>query len=144
MKKKEIADWLLNYYLIGTVLIGLILIILGPQKSLLSLNDSSGIFAIIIPLFLGQLATLFQWRLTNTTNEDIEKEVNFPRKWVKRPAIISFGIFILAVVLRGISTTKDWGINLSEEQFKYLTVFCISILNITTIVLTANLFKGTK
>ena len=146
MKKSEIANWLFYYYLIGTVSMGLILIIIGPENSLLSLTDNLGVFAIIIPVFLGQVTILYQWFTNQAQKEQIElsKNLNISKNLVKLPPIIVLSIFGLAIILRGFGRINDWEIQIDESQFKALVTFGMSILNVTSIYLVSLFYRSAE
>jgi len=144
MKKSEIANWLLFFYLGTSVILGAALIILGPQNSWLGLSDNFAEFAIVIPVFLGQLAFLFRWFVSQATNtgSDLEETVNISSKLIKMPALIVIGIFLLAILLRGLGINNNWSIQIDETQFRNLITFGMSILNATTIYLAAIFYKN--
>ena len=142
MKKRTVANWLFYYYLTGTVVMGLVLIIFGSGEISLQLDDSLGVFAIIIPVFIGQLTIIYQWYTNQAVNGDsnMDQNLSISPSLVKIPALVVFGIFLLAITLRAYGIKNDIKI-MGDPQFKQMVTFAMSILNATTVYLVAMFYR---
>ena len=142
MKKREHADWLIYSTLVGTVTLAVVLIWLGPADSLLSFTDLPGIFAIIVPVLIGQLALLYKWRAKNWNNQhEVDSVTNIPKNIIRLPLILCFGIVFLPLIFRGLGLYFEWKSILSEHQIKMSITFSMSVMNASIVLFIADVFK---
>jgi len=142
MTKQKLINWLTHYYLVFTLVVGMLLILLGPKESIFSLDDLEGIYSIIIPVLFGQLTIIYNWFSSSSNNEkEMSKTINLSEKFVKIPLIgIAICVFI-CFLLRGLSINLEWSWVLSESQFKWIISLSMALLNATIFILVVNLFK---
>lgn len=138
----DIASWLFGYYFASTILVAIVLLIFGPQSQALSLSDPTGIWAIIIPVFLGQVTILYQWFIKEAQrNEDSDVYIRF-KKWILyTPPVAVLVLLLLSFVLRAMAVSENYSIEFSENYLKIAITLLMSILNVTTIALNTAIFK---
>jgi len=144
MKLVDARRWLAIYFLLITVVLGGYLLVAGGHRSWLlplSDEDSSACFEIIIPVFIGQLAVIFQWIAQLNVPQDINEICPMPSWAIKLPPILIsllLTISLIILVAGNANGGHDWG--MPPETFKKILTFCVSILNATTVFLVAKLF----
>lgn len=142
MKNSELSNWINIRFIVLTFAIALTLIILGPIDSLMGLSDLTSIYTIIIPVLIGQIAALYQWRTNgNISKEVLEKEIDIPAIWFKLPFYLSSLSIFIGVILRIFSVQFEWDWQLSEDQFKKIVSFSMVLINATLIISITNIFK---
>ncbi len=141
--KSQQANWLIKAYLIATFLIGGSIFILGGSTdSFLSFGKSKEMLAILTPVFFGQLTVLYKWLGKNHQNEKETSSLSYiSPQLIKLPIILSLGLIIIAMTLRGFSINFEWKWTLSEDTFIAILAFTMSVLNVTNVIVIADLFK---
>lgn len=139
MKKQTVAKWLFVYFFLITGVLGIVILIFG--SSLLKIDDTTGIFEIIIPTCMGQLVILVKWYSTGANSTGQNALINIPRIMVFLPPILIITLLILTFVLKivGFYSGASWAI--SDSTLKIVVAFCISLLNVTTFSLVDFYFK---
>jgi len=139
MKQLEVRNWLGLYFLLITSILGGVILLFG--SSFLRLDDPIGVFEIIIPVLIGQLAIIVQWFAGNPA-PDAQSKISMPVWIIKGPPLIVVALLAIAVALKVAGFYYDqpsWA--LSDAQFKGVVTFCVSLLNATTIYVISAYFK---
>lgn len=141
MNEKDVRNWLGIYFLLITVILGGTILLFG--NSLLRLDDSIGVFEIIIPVLVGQLTIIFRW-FTSDYDPNKRLRVTMPPWIIKGPPLLVIGLLLLTVILKvvGFQYDKPW--TPSDEQFKGVVTFCVTILNATTIYVIGKYFGAAQ
>ena len=144
MKKSQLGKWLFLYYLSISSFFGFVLLIFG--KTVLHVDDPVGIFSILIPTLIGQVAIISKWYVdrANDKDEELDTEVKIPNFIVKAPLIIAGFLLLLSSILKivGFHLDADW--TPDDSQFKGVVTFTMSLLNATSIYLVSVFFSKTK
>jgi len=140
MKKDTVAKWLFVYFFLITVVLGMAILIFG--SSLLKIDDTTGVFEIIIPTCMGQLVILVKWYSSGANSSNPNALINIPRVMVFLPPVFIITLLILTFVLKiaGFYSGASWAI--SDSTLKFVIAFCISLLNVTTFFLVDFYFKA--
>ena len=142
MKTSEIRNWLGIYFLFTTVCLGAY-ILLFKETLLLPINgrDSMDAFQIIIPVFVAQLTTIFQW-FGGTASMDKDDSVPIPVWIVKIPPLLVIVVIVATIISMVLSEHfSNHGSWIDASTFKAVVTFCVTILNATTIVIVAKVFR---
>ena len=139
MTAKEIRNWLGVYFLLITAILGGIILLFG--NSILRIDDSIGVFEIIIPVLVGQLAIIFRWFTSDHISSKKHRTL-LPGWIVKGPPLLVLLLLITSIALKIIGFHYDSPWTPSDEQFKAVVTFCVTILNATTIYVISRYFSG--
>lgn len=144
MKKSTLGKWLFVFYFSVSCSLGFMLIVFG--KTLLHIDDPMGVFSILIPTIIGQVAVISKWFVDRANSEDkeLDIEVDIPAFIVKAPPIAVALILIVSIVLKIIGFNLDAEWTPSDDQFKAIVTFAMSVLNATSIYLVSVFFSKTK
>jgi xanthine/uracil permease len=141
MNEKDIRNWLGIYFLLITVILGGTILLLG--ESLLRLDDSIGVFEIIIPVLVGQLTIIFRWYTTDY-EPNKKSRITLPAWIIKGPPLLVIGLLLITVALKVVGFQYDQPWTPSDEQFKAVVTFCVTILNATTIYVISKYFGAAQ
>lgn len=141
MKKSVLGKWLFIYYFSISCVFGFFLIIFG--KSVLKIDDPAGVFAILVPTLISQVAIIMKWFVDKANERDTKADyvVRIPVFLVKVPLIVVTAILVLGTVLKIVGFHQDADWTPSDQQFKWMVTFCISLLNATSIYLVSAFFS---
>jgi hypothetical protein len=137
MNERDIRNWLGIYFLLITVILGGTILLVG--NSLLRLDDPIGVFEIIIPVLVGQLTIIFRWYADNH-NDEKKSRVALPPWIIKGPPLLVVGLLLITISLKVVGFRYDQPWTPSDEQFKGIVTFCVTILNATTIYVISKYF----
>lgn len=137
MNEKDVRNWLGIYFLLITVILGGMILLVGD--SLLRLDDSIGVFEIIIPVLVGQLTIIFRWYTTDYEPSK-KSRIALPAWIIKGPPLLVIGLLLITIALKVIGFQYDQPWTPSDEQFKGIITFCVTILNATTIYVISKYF----
>src|SRR5579863_2241840 len=139
MKKETVAKWLFVYFFMITGVLGMLILMFG--SSLLKIDDTTGVFEIIIPTCMGQLVILVKWYSTSANSTVQDALIKIPRIMVFLPPLLIIILLMLTFVLKiiGFYNGASWAI--SDSTLKIVVAFCISLLNATTFFLVDFYFK---
>jgi hypothetical protein len=141
MNEKDVRNWLGIYFLLITVILGGTILLLGD--SLLRLDDSIGVFEIIIPVLVGQLTIIFRW-FTTDYEPSKKSQIALPAWIIKGPPLLVIGLLLITIALKVIGFQYDQPWTPSDEQFKGVVTFCVTILNATTIYVISKYFGAAQ
>jgi hypothetical protein len=148
MREREVRNWLGIYFLFVTILLGGYIILFAETKLLpMSKAEAMNAFKIIIPVFVGQLAIIFQW-FSRHDAASSEAILSIPPWVVKAPLILVACLLIAGIVIMiignsGSQTTQPaW--SPSPERFKDLVTFAVTVLNATSVYIVMRFFKETQ
>lgn len=141
MKKSVLGKWLFIYYFCISSVFGFFLIVFG--KTLLKIDDPAGVFSILVPTLISQVAIIMKWFVDKANEKDTKADyvVRIPTFMVKVPLIVVTFILLLGTVLKviGFHLDADW--TPSDQQYKWMVTFCMSLLNATSIYLVSVFFN---
>jgi len=141
----NIANWLFGFYFSSTIILAFLLLVLGPKSQALSLSDLTGVWAIVIPVFIGQLLILYQWFIKESQRDEEKVDTIRMTKWILySPPIAVLLIILVSLGLRVLAVKGIFGIEFTEDSLKIGLSLAMSILNATTIALNIAIFKETK
>lgn len=142
MNAGQVRTWLGLYFLVVTGLVGTYLLIF-PGSRVLPLTDEEGAatFQIIVPVLVGQLAMSFKWFTDNALKRDGTRPMNMPAWIVKLPPLMAVGVLVIANIALVLSNRSSPLLEFAPKSFQAAVTFCVTILNATTLVLTAQYFR---
>lgn len=140
MTRDEAQRFLAIYFLASAGIIGVYAILFGETPLLpVPADDAKSAFKIIVPVFLGQVAVMYQWFATRSSQTANEK-IDIPAWAIRLPPLMSLLIVVLTVVILVLGA-KGWlSWRLPSTAFLDALTFAVSILNASTILLVARLF----
>ena len=136
MTVPEARDWLGKYFLLFTIFLGGDIVLLsGKDTMLLRIHRDVGMncFQIIIPTLIGQLTVIFRF-FTGGTPDD-KTELAIPSWIVKWPPTLLAGLVVATIILMALGNIgrgSTW--SPSEDDFKTIVLFYVSVLNATTVL----------
>jgi hypothetical protein len=147
MKVSEVRDWLGKYFLVFTVILGgYIILFSGKDTIFLRVSREVGMncFQIIVPTLVGQITIIFRF-FAGTEQPDTDDRVTVPSWIVKWPPTLLAGLLVFTVLLMALGNLKNgqtW--SPSEDDFKTVLLFYVTVLNATTVLVVSKYFELPK
>jgi len=143
MKLSKARRWIGVYFLVITATTGLFLLLFSGSVLLpISEEQASSCFQVIIPVFVGQLAVIFQWIAKEDAQKD--KKSSIPVWAILLPPCLSAMIIVVAAVILAIGNLESINWKLSPKSFQNAITFAVSIVNATTVLLMPRLFPSSE
>lgn len=142
MSVNDIRNWLGPFVLVLTLTV--CAWILGAPLILLPLDFGARASSaeIAVPFLLAQIATVYRFFSTDPPKKASDLQ-RLPAWVVKGPCI---GVAVILVALFGMMAVAGVGQNgmVSPEKFKMVLTFCLSVLNVSTVLLVTRYFAAQR
>jgi hypothetical protein len=146
MTVKATRRWLGIYFLVSVTIIGLYL--LSGAKTVwlpLSRTEAVAIFSIVIPVFVGQIASIFQWMQVAAPDAFTDRsESPIPGWAIILPPSLALGIFFVGAIALVISNLPGCSLNVGPDAFRDIVTFSLSILNASTVLFVPRIFPAAR
>ena len=143
MNATEVRNWIGKYFLYVLGGLGGYIFIFA-ESSLLPIERSEALAAAetIIPVFLGQLAIMYNWFFSPNSKDDVGDHT-VPEWLIKGPPIISLILVVFVIIAMIAGNSSDSGWSPHPETFRRIIVLIVSIMNVTTIIVIGRYFGST-